>query len=56
MLAAIKHVTDDNFVFQQDSTLAHCARNTVQLLRHGILNFLVPELRPPNTRELISID
>jgi len=33
MLDAIKHVTGDNFVFQQDSyTPAHCARNTVQLL------------------------
>jgi len=29
MLATIKHVADDNyFVFQQDSTSAHCTRAT----------------------------
>jgi len=31
MLDAIKHITDDNFFFQEDSTQVHCACNTVQL-------------------------
>ena len=31
MLDAIKHITDDNFSFQEDSAQVHCARNTVQL-------------------------
>jgi len=31
MLDAIKHITDDNFVFQEDSAPVHCACNTVQL-------------------------
>jgi len=31
MLDAIKHITDDNFFFQEDSVLVHCACNTVQL-------------------------
>jgi len=31
MLTAIKHVADDKFCFQQDSTLAHNACNTVKL-------------------------
>ena len=34
MLIAIKHVASDNFVFQQQSALAHHACNTVQLLEH----------------------
>ena len=31
MLDAIKHITDDNFVFQEDSAPVHCACNRVQL-------------------------
>ena len=31
MLDAIKHIIDDNFFFQEDSTQVHCACNTVQL-------------------------
>jgi len=31
ILAAIKHVADDKFCFQQDSALAHHACNTVKL-------------------------
>ena len=30
MLIATKHIADNNFVFQQDSALAHLARNIVQ--------------------------
>ena len=31
MLDAIKHITDDNFLFQEDSAHVHCACNIVQL-------------------------
>ena len=31
MLDAIKHITDDNFFFQKDSTQVHCVCNTIQL-------------------------
>jgi len=31
MLDAIKHITDDNLFFQEDSTQVHCACNTIQL-------------------------
>ena len=31
MLDDIKHITDDNFFFQEDSAQVHCACNTVQL-------------------------
>jgi len=30
-LSAIKHITDDNFFFQEDSAQVHCVRNTTQL-------------------------
>ena len=31
MLDAIKHITDDNFFFQEDSAHVHCVCNTIQL-------------------------
>jgi len=31
MSDAIKHITDDNFFFQKDSTQVHCVCNTIQL-------------------------
>jgi len=35
MLDAIKHITDDNFFFQEDSAQAQSACNTVQLSEKG---------------------
>jgi len=31
MLDAIKHITDNIFFFQEDSTQVHCVCNTIQL-------------------------
>jgi len=31
MLDAIKHITEDNFFFQDDSAQVHCVCNTIQL-------------------------
>ena len=31
MLDSIKHITDDNFFFQEDSAQVHCVCNTIQL-------------------------
>jgi len=31
MLDAIKHITGDNYFFQEDSAQVHCVSNTVQL-------------------------
>ena len=39
MLDAIEHITDDNFFFQKDSALVHCACNTVQLSESVIFGF-----------------
>jgi len=40
MLDAIKHVTDDNFFFQEDSAQVHCLCNTIQLSENVI--FVLP--------------
>ena len=39
MLNAIKHITDDNFFFQEDSTQVHCVCNTIQLSENVIYAF-----------------
>jgi len=39
MLDAIKHITNDNFFFQEDSAQVHCVCNTIQLSE--ICDFLV---------------
>ena len=39
MLDAIKHITDDNFFFQEDSPQMHCVCNTIQLSENVIFVF-----------------
>jgi len=39
MLDAIKHITDDNFFFQEDSAQVHCVCNTIQLSENVIFAF-----------------
>ena len=39
MLGAIKHITDDNLFFQEDSTQVHCVCNTIQLSKNVIVAF-----------------
>jgi len=41
MLDAIKHITDDNFFFQEDSAQVHCVCNTIELSENVILCFPV---------------
>jgi len=36
VIHAIKHITDDNFFFQEDSTQVHCVCNTIQLSENVI--------------------
>ena len=40
MLDAIKHITDDNFFFQEDSAQVHCVCKTIQLSENVI--FVLP--------------
>jgi len=39
MLDAIKHITDDNFFFQEDSAQVYCVCNTIQLSENVIFMF-----------------
>jgi len=39
MLDAIKHITDDNFFFQEDSAQVHYVCNTIQLSENVIFAF-----------------
>jgi len=39
MSDAIKHITDDNFFFQEDSTQVHGVCNTIQLNKNVIFAF-----------------
>jgi len=39
MLDAIKHFTDGNFFFQEDSAQVHCVCNTIQLSENVIFVF-----------------
>jgi len=41
MLDAIKHITDDNFFFQEDSAQVHCVCDAIQLSENVILVFPV---------------
>ena len=47
MLPAIRHLTGDVFVFQQDIVPAHCACATVEYLRQAPPEFISPDLLPP---------
>jgi len=39
MLDTIKHITDDNFFFQEDSAQVHCVFNTIKLSENVIFVF-----------------
>jgi len=39
MLDSIKHITDDNFFFREDSAQVHCVCNTIQLSENVIFAF-----------------
>jgi len=44
------------FVFQQDSALAHRARDTIAFLERKVLDFISPTLWPPNSPDLNPVD
>ena len=47
LLTAIKELSGDFFVFQQDSAPAHRAKETIALLKRERLDFIAPTLWPP---------
>ena len=42
MLDAIKHITDDNFFFQEDSAQVHCVCNIIQWSEKCDFHFMFP--------------
>ena len=55
LLPNIRQLTD-YFIFQQDSALAHRARETVELLTAEVPDFIGPTLWPPNSPDLNPVD
>jgi len=56
LLPVIKQISGNEFVFQQDSAPAHHARETIQLLRQEMPDFISPEQWPPNSPDLNLVD
>jgi inhibitor of nuclear factor kappa-B kinase subunit alpha len=56
MLPAIRRMSGDFFVFQQDSAPAHRARETIELLRRETPDFIGPDLWPANSPDLNPVD
>ena len=52
LLPAVRQVSGDFFVFQQDSAPAHRARETIKLLQWETPAFISPDLWSPNSADL----
>ena len=50
LLPVIRQISGNEFVFQQDSAPAHCARETIELLRRETPDFILPKQWPPSDR------
>lgn len=56
LLPAIRQISGEYFIFQQDSAPAHRARETVQFLQNSTPEFVTPLLWPPNSPDLNPVD
>ena len=56
LLPAIRQVSGDFFVLQQDSAPAHRARETIKLLQREMPAFISPDLWPLNSPDLNPVD
>src|SRR5688572_29384259 len=56
LLPDIRDITEEYFIFQQDSAPAHRARHTVALLETETPDFIPPTLWPPNSHDLNPVD
>ena len=56
MLQDIGHIAGEFFIFQQDSAPAHQARETIRLLECETPAFISPDLWPPNSPHLNTVD
>jgi len=56
LLPDIRSVFGDYYLFQQDGAPAHRARDTVTMLQRETLEFILPEMWPPNSPDLNPVD
>jgi len=56
LLSVIRSIARDVFVFHQDNTLVHRARNTVELLRRETPQFVSPHMWPAISPDLDPVD
>ena len=56
LLPAIRAMSGEFFIFQQDSAPAHRACETVEMLRQNAPAFIPPTLWPPNSSDLNPVD
>jgi len=52
LLPAMRHISREIFIFQQDSAPAHRARETMDLLSRMTPDFIGSEMLPPNSPDL----
>ena len=56
MVPSICSVAGDAYVLQQDSGPVRHVHQTVELLQRETLKFIAPDLWPPNSPDLNSVD
>ena len=56
LLPAIREVSGEFFIFQQDSAPSHRARETVEFLKRSTPEFITPLHWPPNSPDLNPVD
>jgi inhibitor of nuclear factor kappa-B kinase subunit alpha len=56
LLPAIRGLSGDHFIFQQDSAPAHRAYETIELLKRETPAFISPSVWPPNSPDLNPVD
>jgi len=56
LIPAIHSIAVDMFVFHQDNAPAHCASDTVELLRHETPKFISPDMWSANSCDLNLAD
>src|SRR5215469_8828939 len=56
LLPAIRQISGDYFIFQQDSAPAHRARDTITFMERETPAFIAPDLWPPNSPDLNPLD
>jgi len=56
LLLAIRQISGEFFIFQEDSAAAHRARHTISLLERNTPAFIAPDLWPPNSPDINPVD